>query len=510
MSSITKAGVPKLIKVNTRGDKFGIEAGFTLSYLNDKTKELTVIDDSFFEISEDVDDVSTTLSGDHSAGSTQINVADASGFVVNKVAKINGAYYRIVAIDADNNVITLKRGLDGAGADGDDVVLSGRTGTYGVEVTFPAAADYTVTINNFQAGMDNEAFALSVSDATIDDVKVLLDVVKTETDSIKEQVDTLDEEELNNIAETVAHLQETVENVRDLVTDVTATVTVNGDQTDNLDKEDIVSGTDSGALGNILSSSYDSDADVTTIVLDNVKGAFDADNNEMLHNNTKDVDIEAVQSVNYGASAVDSVLEFVKELNKELSDGATGLDAITTIGRDIKHLINGDDKLEDDSDCPTAGKGIVALFDELVAAHDDITAIKDLAEDDSYGFQALSTSVSDARSSIESKIAAMNDEDDDNSLISKVNAVKAVVDANEALLEDDTYGLSKIKDKLNDLAALFEDGGDIEVRFDKIDDAISDLNSDIETLSGHMDDRFDEVLDKINTFSKQTTYQTFA
>ena len=113
-------------------------------------------------------------------------------------------------------------------------------------------------------------------------------------------------------------------------------------------------------------------------------------------------------------------------------------------------------------------------------------------------------------SSIESKIAAMNDEDDENSLISKVNAVKDVVDANEALLENDTYGLRKIKDKLNDLAALFEDGGDIEVRFDKIDDAISDLSTDIATLSSHMDDRFDEVLNKIDTFSRQTSYQTFA
>ena len=508
--AVIKAGVPHLIKVNTKADKMGYEAGFKLHYFNDATGEATIVDDSFEELQVTVDDVTTKISGDHSAGAKVIAVESVDGFSVGSTAKIGGVYYRVHGVDSDNNKLTLKRGLEGAVVDGDEVKLSGRTGTYGCYVTFPEPGSYTVHITNFSLGMDNVPAPVMVYEATVDDVDNLLKDVKTEVDSIKTQVDTLDEDKLNSVADSFGSLVNTIENIRDLVTDVTATVVITGDQTDNLDNGDIVKGKDSGALGNVLSATYNSDDDETTVSLDNVKGTFDVDNTELLRNDTTDTDLDKVKSVTYGGGAVDSVLEFVKTLNEELENGATGLEAITTIGKDIKHLVNGDDTLEDGSDNPTAGKGLVQIFDELASTHDDVAAIKDLAEDATNGFKAIRDAVDDAKSSIEGKIAALIDEDDEDSLASKINAVKSVVDANKGLLEDDNYGLSKIMDAANNLLDLFKDGGDIEVRFDDIDDALSDLNTKIDNSMSHIDDRFDDVMDAINGYADQTRFTVFA
>jgi uncharacterized coiled-coil DUF342 family protein len=507
--AVIKAGIPHLIKVNTNADKMGYEAGFRLHYFNDATGEAALVDESFFELTINVDDVSTTVSGDQSAGTTVIPVDSVDGFSIGSTIKIGGIYYRVGNVDTDNSKLTLKRGLEGAAADGDAVELSGRTGTYGCYVTFPEPGSYTIHITNFALGMDNEPAPIMVKAADVDDVENLLKDVKVEVDSIREQVDVLDEEKLNEVANQFTHLSTTIENIRDLINDITATVVVTGDQT-SVEVGDIISGKDSGALGNVLSATYDSDSDETTIKLDNVKGNFDVDNNEVVHNDTQDVDLDTIKDVTYGGGAVDSVAEFVKQLNEELEDGSTGLDAITTLEKDIKHLINGDDELEDGSECPTKGKGLVKVFDELVATHDDVTAIKDLAEDATNGFKAIRDAVDDARNSIESKIAALVDEDDENSLASKINAVKDVVDANKDLLENDNYGLSKIMDAANNLLDLFADGGDIEVRFDDIDDALTSLSTKINDSMDHIDTRFDEVLDAVNGLRDQTTFRVFA
>jgi len=67
---------------------------------------VTQITETFFEFEIDITPTSTTVSGDHVMGATNIAVADVSGFTVNSTCKVGGNYYRIVAIDTGNNVFT--------------------------------------------------------------------------------------------------------------------------------------------------------------------------------------------------------------------------------------------------------------------------------------------------------------------------------------------------------------------------------------------------------------------
>jgi len=149
MAGAIKAGVQHVMKVNTKADKMGLEAGFSLRYFDDQTKAMTTVNDAFFEFEDSITPTSTTVSGAYSVGDTVITLADVTGFSMGSCCKLGGNYYRVTEVDAGASTVTLKKGLSTAVADGDAFVLSGRTGTYGVPVTFPSAGNYTIHITNF-------------------------------------------------------------------------------------------------------------------------------------------------------------------------------------------------------------------------------------------------------------------------------------------------------------------------------------------------------------------------
>ena len=507
MGAVKKAGVPFYVKIDTNKDLIGKPEGFKVQVIRDDTGEATDVDTTFHEIEKAIQPFSTTASADVALGSTKVPVTDASGFAEGDVVVINGNYYYINEVDTANNVITLAKPLVTAVTNGDAVEKSGKTGIYRAPITINEVGDYTLVVSNYKEGMQNVAFPVTIEEADVDDIQHMLNELKAEIDEIKAQVDTLDEEAVNNIVNQVNTVQSTLEYLRELVDDVTASLVLSGDNTDVIQKGDVVTGTSSAALGKVVSVAYDSTNDVTNIVLDSVKGEFAT--GETLKDQDGNETTGTVKSVTYGGGPVDSIMEFVKSLNEQLADGSTGLEALTKIGKDIEHLINGDSTLEDGSACPTAGKGLAAIFDELAATHSDVSAIKSLAEDTDYGFQAIKHAIADARASIEAKIDALIDETDENSLISKINAIKTVVDANHTLLSDAGYGLEALKNALDNLTAMFTDGGSIETRFDNLDSALNDVKNAIDSQTAYLDSKFGEVMDKLNSMQNERKFIAF-
>ena len=506
MASIKKAGIAFDVFVDTSKDILGQATGFAGKIIANADGSETPLATAFAEVIETITAANTTLSGDHAQGVRSLNVADVSGFELGNTILLDGNYYVLTSIDTTNNVFGIDRGLKGASADGASIDKKGNTGTYKSSVTIANAGDYVAFVSNYDLGMGHTSYPLTVEAANIDDVKSVLDVVKTEVDSIKSQVDTLDEDTVNGISAQVDAVNTTVNTIRDLIDDAQdVIVTLNGDETANIPVDTDVTGDTSGATGVVTSVSYDSDADITTAALNNVTGTFVT--GETLNNGSASTDGTIQTLVN---DAVNNVIDFVKEINKALTDGGSSLAALKALNDDIEHMLKGDDTLADGSDNPLAGMGLDDIMTSIAAVKDDSGAIRTLAEDSAYGFSAIRTAIDNGRNSIESKIDALNDTSDANSLASKIDAAKAVVDANKATLEDSGYGLSATKTALDNLAALFADGGDIEVRFDNLEAYTQNLSTAISDQTTHIDGKFDDVMNGLNSLGAKTSYTVFA
>jgi len=608
MAGTIKAGIPHVIKVNTKADKMGQEAGFDLKYYNDATREMVSVAGAFFEFENTIVPASTTVVGNHAAGIKELTLDSATSFPRGSVLKIGDNYSRVVSVAG--NVVTLKHGLAVAVVGGATVDLSGRTGTYGLPVTFPAKGKYTVHMSNPSIGMDNEAAPVSVENADIDDVKLLIDTLQADMSAVKSQVDALDEDEVNNISEKVTELTTTLNTVHKLILNTDGSgsavpsIVVAGEllsPTLNIVAGDTLTGNTSGATGIVANIAFDGTN--TTIELSNVSGVFQTgetltltstipvgwevadqissngltsvDNGNGTYTVTVDttgftpvnsvamisdvsgdytpsisdvvidnanhtvtfitinnlssmpddiyasgaytdyngVQIENVTVNSTGNNAIDSVIEFVEEINR-LLNAENGLAVLKGLNKDIENLINGSATLEDGSVNPTAGKGLVKIFDEIVASHSEITEIKTLVNDTTVGLAAIKTAVDAGKTAIEAKLDAMLNGADENSLTAKINAVKLAVEANRSILENSTFGLEAVKTNLDTLAALFVDGGSVEVRFDVINEALATLSSAIltaiEQQTAHLDSKFAELEAKLTANAEATTYSVFA
>ena len=506
MAGTIKAGIEHIIKVNTKADKMGLETGFNLKYFNDNTKVMTAVTAPFFEFIENITPTSTTVVGAYSIGATIITVLSAAGFTAGSSVKIGGNFYRLVAVDGVANTVTLKQGLTTAVADTDPLDLSGRTGTYGVPVTFPNAGDYTVHITNYSVGMDNEAAPIHVASASVDDVKALLDVVNTDITSVKTQVDLLDEATLNGVSGQVTQLSTDLSAVHTLLKDSSDVyIEIAGNETAIIGQGETLTGTTSTATGIVQYVTYDATAGVTKVTLQSTTGTFVTGETVSDGTATTTGTITTTQN-----NVINSVIEFVKDIETLLKSGS-GLEALKTINADIEAMVKGDALLSDGVTVnPTANKGLAQIFDELVLAHTDIADIKTIAHDATNGFVAIKTSIVDARASIEGKIAALIDETDPLSLASKVNAIKTVVDSNAGLLTDATNGLAPIKAAIDNVSALFATGGTAILRFDSVDTALSNLDTAITAQTAHLDAKFNDVMTKLTTMNETTKYAVFA
>lgn len=96
-------------------------------------------------------------------------------------------------------------------------------GVYSTPLTLPVAGDYSVIIESTDAGIMSKAGNLIVVNATIDDVKTLVDGLIVTANSIKSQIDPLDEAGLNTIQGSVATINATLNSLLNIVDSDNAT-----------------------------------------------------------------------------------------------------------------------------------------------------------------------------------------------------------------------------------------------------------------------------------------------
>lgn len=125
--------------------------------------------------------------------------ADASG-----LASTLSLKYKLRGVDTDYTVAT--------GTFSEDA-----PGLYSIPLTLNAAGDYSVIIDSTDEGISAKAGNLIVTNATIDDVKVLVDGLIVTANGMKTQIDLLDETELNTVREAIDSLAGNVDSLTSII-----------------------------------------------------------------------------------------------------------------------------------------------------------------------------------------------------------------------------------------------------------------------------------------------------
>jgi hypothetical protein len=192
--------------------------------------------------------------------------------------------------------------------------------------------------------------------------------------------------------------------------------------------------------------------------------------------------------INDGDGAtVNSVMEFVEAINNALTTGGSSLSVLAGYTDNLELMLEGKAYTDTEGNAVSEedSKGLAEIFaaitsngTDIATANAAITALQTsvnthtttITDAISASQTAVETAITNAKASIETNVAA----------------VKTVVDSNAALLADAGFGLEAIKNLIvtadaavDTLAARFDDGGDVEVRFDAIDSAIANIDADI-------------------------------
>lgn len=348
-------------------------------------------------------------------------------------------------------------------------------GLYMVEVTIPVSGDYTMVINNSNIGMGNHESPLVVVDATIDDVKIVVDALQTTLSTVAADVDGLN-------GESLLAVKNEVQAVKDLISKSGAqNLTVIGDQTLNYINGSLVTGDTSGATGTVTSSTYDIGSDTTTIVIEDAVGVYAA--GELL---------DGVDSVVTVKNITDSVLEFVEQINVALDNGGAGLSALAGYTDDIENMLTGTEFLADG----TTSNPFYDVTNPGVAKESSLAAT----------LASLQGDLTAQTTSLESSITAAKD-----LVIIRTDAIKAVVDANQANLENAGYGLLALKNLIDGVST------DVGIAETNILNVLNDASNGLIAIKTDLLARFDSVDAKLLTIegkveagSNITEFKVFA
>lgn len=276
--------------------------------------------------------------------------------------------------------------------------LASSPGTYQFPVTIPSVGDYTFMVNSTIPGFKNITSAVVCSNASIDDIKFVVDGLETTLAAVAADVDGLNGQGLTDIKTTLASIK---------------------------------------------------------TLIDDEDGA-----------------------------TVNSVMEFVAQIDAALADGTSGLTALKGFTDDVENMLIGTEFLSD---------GVTAnpFYD---ATNPGVAKESSLAT----GFADLSTTLDTRVTTITDAITAAKD-----AVKVETDAIKAVVDANKLTLEDAGYGLGALKtlidtlstdlgtsttnvtnilnDATNGLAAI---NANITTRFDTVDATLASMDGKIDDISG--------------------------
>lgn len=362
-------------------------------------------------------------------------------------------------------------------------------GLYRLEVTIPSTGDYTIVVRDLSGAGVNVAAPIVVTQATIDDVKNVVDQLSVTLSNVETQVNTLDQGVINQIETDVQTVQGTLNEVKQLINDTDdLAIVVSGDETGILTPGATVTGSTSGATGYVHTATYDSVNNETQVVLHWTSKAaginFQAGETLTDGTNTTTGTITSVVT-----GVVNSVLEFVTELNAALQDGASGLAALKGYTDDVENLLLGVATLADGTANPTAGKGLAQIYDRLDSGLTQLTS--DLANVQA----AIQADIAAA------KVAIQND----------IANVQSVVDSNSALLNDSSNGLAALKTALDNLSTqLSTHDTDIKAILQAADGGLADIKSTMIARFDAVDSALNTISNKVNTIQSTTSFTVFA
>ena len=273
-------------------------------------------------------------------------------------------------------------------------------GLYLCPITIPAVGDYTVIVTNTVDGMGNHTAPVVVTNATIDDVKTVVDDLAIAVAAVQTEVDGLDGQDLQDIK-------------------------------DNLE--------------------------AVKLLLDDEDG-----------------------------STVNSIMEFVSQIDAALADGATGLAALSGFTDDIENMLNGTEFLADGTtpnpfyDATNPG---VAKESTMLTKFAEVLAAVGGAVDYTPRFDTLDAAVA---------------------------AAQAVVDANKLTLEDAGFGLSALKDLIDGLStAVGTHDTDIKAILEDATNGLAAIKTDIMAKLDAMDLKLDDIKSTVDSSAGGITGRTF-
>jgi hypothetical protein len=186
-------------------------------------------------------------------------------------------------------------------------------------------------------------------------------------------------------------------------------------------------------------------------------------------------------------ATVNSVMEFVEAINNALSAGGSSLSALAGYTDNLELMLEGKAYTDTEGNAVSEedSKGLAEIFAAITSNGTDIATANAAITALQTSVNTQTTTITDAitasQTAVETAITNAKD-----SIETNVAAVKTVVDANAAILGDAVFGNEAIKNlivtadaAIDALAARFDDGGDVEVRFDAIDSAIANIDADI-------------------------------
>lgn len=338
------------------------------------------------------------------------------------------------------------------------------------DIVVATAGEYTFNIQNTVDSLGNVSMPVTITSASIDDIYNAVDTLETNLNAVKTQIDTLDEAELNNIAESVANVQTTINNVKDLIDNKTSTLIFeNINNTADFTEGDLITGQTSGSIGRIETITFSTPNTILTVV--DVVGTFVV--GETVTGTTETIDFIQEQH-----TAVDSVMEFVKQISEGLEAGGTALVGIETFLADI---LSGEQYLSD-------GTTLNPLFD---ATNPGVATSKELQESLTTLYNDIVTALG---SGLADLIGSPTDTSTAETLFGRIKAVQLVIDSNNSLLTNGTYGLQQIKSVVDNLSInLGTVGTNVTSIKNSIDNATYGLSAINDKLDS-MDSKLDSIL----------------
>jgi len=311
-------------------------------------------------------------------------------------------------------------------------------GTYTTPLTLSIVGDYIVIIESTDPKIENLEGNVIVTSASIDDVNNAVTALQSDMTAVKTQVDLLDEASVNNLSASLAGVSDTVNNINKLMNDSSNNFNLLYYSSTPVVTGDVIQGAN-GETANVTSVTYlpatATHPALQQIYFDTISGGasdFGADVSIVGNSNQ--------QNQTYGfntGNPLNSVLEFTSAINDALTTGTSSLSVLSGYTDNLELMLEGKAYTDTTGAAVLAADsyGLSEIYNAISAQGGDTTLINN-----------LQVSIDSFKLSVETKIDANTVLL--NTLTSKVDAAKLVVDANKLTLEDAGFGLSALSTQL--------------------------------------------------------------